>query len=275
MSELSVVIVNYNTCDDLRACLIALHACSPLPEIIVVDNASTDGSASMVKREFPSVKLLPLEHNSWFCAGNNQGIDVAGGEYVLLLNPDTVPAPDSLNLMLDYLKTHYDYAGVTAQLRYPDGSIQLTCSRKTTYAYLLLQHTPLGWLFVGWHRRLAEVHWYNDWDRTIDADVEVIPGSCTMMRRRDIHLDSDLLLYFPEDDLSARLETARFRYLADAHIIHREKSVTRTWLATQVYFRDMSVFARKHFGLPRAILLWLLSRPLLWGMAIRRHLTTD
>ena len=269
MLDLSVVIVNYNGRHDLRACLKALQACRPSPQIIVVDNASTDGSAAMVRSDFPQIDLMAMDTNHWFCGGNNLGIQAAQGEYVLLLNPDTVPEPDALGLMYHFLQANPDYTGVTAQLHYPDGSIQLTCSRKTTYIYLILEHTPLGWIFRKWHAREAAYHWYQQWDRTTDYDVEVMPGSCTMIRR-GISLDGDLRLYFPEDDLAARLPDARFRYLAGARILHKEKSVTQTWLATQIYFRDMFHFASKHHGRVRAWLLWLLSRPLYWGMWLRR-----
>jgi hypothetical protein len=269
MSSLSVVIVNYNTCADLHLCLRALGACEPAPEIIVVDNASRDGSVGMVRAEFPGVRLLAMEQNTWFCGGNNRGIAASTGDYVLLLNPDTIPAPDSLNKLVAFLDTHADYTGVTAQLRYPDGCIQRTCSRAPTYAYLLLMHTPLGWGLRAWRDRLAARHWYADWDRETDYDVAVMPGSCTLMRRRDLWLDDRLRLYFPEDDLARRLRS-KCRYLADAQIIHREKSVTQSWLATRIYFRDMLVYTRQHHGPLALALLWLLSRPLLIGLWLKR-----
>lgn len=268
-SSLSVVIVNYNTRDDLSACLQALAACQPHPEVVVVDNASTDGSAAMVEREFPQVKLLALDHNTWYCGGNNRGIDAAQGEYVLLLNPDTVPTPEALKAMVSFLAAHPDYLGATVQLRFPDGGIQRTCSRTPTYLYLVLNHSPLGWLFRGWKQRANARHWYEAWGRDTDADVEVIPGSCLLMRRRDLRLDDDLRLYFPEDDLARRFSGRQCRYLAGVYITHKEKGSTRTWLATRVYFRDLLVYVRKHHGMVAAGVLWLLSRPMLGGMWVK------
>ncbi|MBI5670725.1 MAG: glycosyltransferase family 2 protein [Chloroflexi bacterium] len=272
--RLSIVIVNYNTRDDLRACLESLRTVQPPPEIIVVDNASQDGSADMVRAEFPHVRLLALAHNTWFCSGNNVGIEAAREGYILLLNPDTVVQPGALERMVNFLDTHLDYTGVTAQMRYPDGALQRTCSRVPTYAYLLLEHTPLGRLFRGWRARLAAWHWYAGWERDTDKDVEVLPGSC-LMARRGFRLEGDLLLYFPEDDLARRTPGAKYRFLAEAVIIHKEKSVTRTWRATQIYFRDLLVYTRKHHGAVRAALLWLLSRPLLWGMALKREISSQ
>jgi hypothetical protein len=263
--KLSVVIVNYNTWDHLQACLPALLSSPLKPEIIVVDN---DGGASEIETLFPSVQRLPQTENRWFCEGNNIGIDAAHGDYLLLLNPDTIPQPGALEAMVAFLDSHPDYAGVTIQLRYPNGEIQRTCSRIPAYAYLLLNHTPLL-IFRRWRARLNAQHWYGNWARDNSRDVEVLPGSCLMMRRGDLRLDGDLKLYFPEDDLAQRFKSAKFRFLADSFIIHNEKSVTKSWSATEVYFRDMLLYTRKHHGSAAWGLLWLLSRPLLWGMKYR------
>jgi GT2 family glycosyltransferase len=264
--KLSVVIVNYNTREDLRACLESLRSCRPMPEVIVVDNDSRDGSADMVRDAFPEVVLLAPGRNTWFCGGNNLGLAAAHGEYALLLNPDTIVPTGVLARMVAFMDTNSDYAGITVQLRYPDGSIQRTCSRVPTYAYLMLNHTLLGWLLRRWRARENARHWYADWGRDERRDVEVLPGSCLMMRRETLWLDDTLLLYFPEDDLARRYAGAKFCYLADAHIIHREKAATRTWTATRVYFRDLMLYTRKHHGTAQAALLWLGSRPLVWGM---------
>ncbi len=270
--HLSIVIVNYNTRDLLRDCLNSLEKQNGLQfEVIVIDNASVDGSAAMVREHFPNVRLLEQTRNQWFCGGNNIGIEAALGRYVLLLNPDTVVTDGALAQMVTFMDTHPDYAGVTAQMRYPDGTIQRTCSRVPTYRYLLLNHTPLGWLLPQVKRRLAARHWYAEWDRTTDKDIEVMPGSCTLMRREDIKLDDQLLLYFPEDDLSRRINGKR-RFLASAVIMHYEKAATQSWLATRVYFQDMLHYVRVHHGITAALLLWLLSRPLLWGMWLKRAL---
>ncbi len=271
LPRLSVVIVNYNTREDLRACLQALQGSSLPAEVIVVDNASRDGSAAMVAAEFPAVRLLAQAHNTWFCGGNNLGIDAAAGDYVLLLNPDTVVTPDALGTLVAFMDEHPDYTGCTAQLRYPDGSVQRTCSRIPTYAYLLLKHTPLL-LLRPLVRRANARHWYADWERSTGRDVEVLPGSCLLFRRGALRLADDLLLYYPEDDLARRRRGAKFRYVADAQITHREKAATRTWLATQVYFRDLLVYTRRHHGAAGWALLWGLSRPLLWGMWAKRRL---
>ncbi len=268
MPTLSVVIVNYNTRADLQACLSALDASTISAEVIVVDNASKDGSADMVREHFPHVTLIEPGRNTWFCGGNNIGIDAAHGDYVLLLNPDTVIPPDALSMMMDFITTHSEYAGVTMQLRYPNGEIQKTCSRIPTFAYLLLTQTPIGWVLRSAKKRAAAHHWYDDegWNRTTDFDVQAVPGSCTLMRRAEIRLNDALLLYFPEEDLARRTHGRPFRFLASRHILHREKSATRSPLAMRIYFQDMITYTRTYHGAARAALLWLCSRPLKWGL---------
>ena len=269
MTDLSVVIVNYNTRDLLRDCLQSLVQSKEIElEIIVVDNASNDGSVEMVQEEFPKLTLLTMMVNTWFCGGNNHGILQATAPFVLLLNPDTVVKPNTLSIMLDFIQKNQDYVGVTAQLRYPNGSIQQTCARIPSYAYLLLNYTPIGFLFR--HKRKALNHYieYGDWQRDTDTDVEVIPGSCTLMRREDIALDDKLLLYFPEQDLAQRHQRP-MRFLASTQITHHEKAATRNWNATFIFYRDLMQYTQKHHGIASAGLLWLLSRPLLAGMWVK------
>jgi len=268
--RLSVIIVSYNTRDDLRLCLESLlrSTIADQIEIIVIDNASTDGSAAMVRADFPTVRLLEPGRNLWFCGGNNHGLERARGAYALLLNPDTIIAPESLEALVNFMDAHPDYAGATLQLRYPDGTVQRTCSAAATYRYLLLTQTPLGMLLRDARQRVEAAHWYAGWERDRDYDVAAIPGSCALMRRADLRLDDRLLLYFNEDDLARRCAGRKFRFLAGPPIVHREKSSTRTAAASRIYFRDMITFTRTHFGPWRAALLWWLSRPLAWGIQV-------
>ncbi len=272
MPDLSVVIVNYNTCDLLRNCLQSLQTSQHIDlEVIVVDNASPDDSAEMVATEFPDVTLLAQAENTWYCGGNNIGIDASTADYVLLLNPDTVVAEGALHLLHVFLSEHTQYVGVTARMHYPDGNIQQTCSKIPTYFSLILNYTPLGIILGHTKQQVKHDLWYADWDRRSDREVEVIPGSCTLMRREDIYYDDDLRLYFPEDTL-ARKQQRPFYFLASAHIEHHEKAATQSWLATRVFFSDMMIYTRKHHGWLAMLILWMLSRPLYWGMWLKRRI---
>jgi len=153
--DLSVIIVSWNVRDLLRACLRSVLA-SQLPlEVIVVDNASADGTAAMVAQEFPQVRLIANAENRGFTAGNNQGIALAQGRYVFFLNPDTVVVGDALRTMIAYLDAHDDVGVVGPQLRYGDGRLQSSCRRFPTLWSALFESTPLEWHWPGnpWARR--------------------------------------------------------------------------------------------------------------------------
>ena len=124
-------------------------------EIIVVDNASADGSAAMVAAEFPAVRLIANTENVGFTRGNNQGLAVARGRYVFFLNPDTEVVGDALAVMVAYLDAHPEVGALGPQLRYGDGSLQSSRRRFPTFATALFESTPLAWHWPGnpWARR--------------------------------------------------------------------------------------------------------------------------
>ncbi len=280
--KLSTVIVNYNTRDKLARALESLLVAGGVAqhEIIVVDNASADGSAAMVRERFPSVRLIEPGVNRWFSGGNNLGIYAAQGEYVHILNPDTVVLPGALPAMIAALDADGSLGAVTSRMTFEDGTLQRNCSRAVTYADLLLGYTFLGALLPGWRDRRRARMWYAEWDRESDRDVEIAPGS-NILARRDVLLaiggfDERLRLYFTEDDLCVRIAAAgrALRYIAGATIIHDEHASTIPIqrLATRIYFDDLITYTRLHFGAGRARLLAALVRPTRAAMALRQRL---
>ncbi|MDQ1301443.1 MAG: N-acetylglucosaminyl-diphospho-decaprenol L-rhamnosyltransferase, partial [Chloroflexota bacterium] len=161
--DLSVVIVSWNVRDLLRECLRSIVRSQesgvrgqesgtlipdPWPlttEIIVVDNASADGSAAMVAAEFPTVRLISSPTNRGFTGGNNLGLEAARGRYVFFLNPDTVASRAALVTLVDYLETHADVGVVGPQLRYGDGRLQSSRRRFPTLLTALFESAPLEW----------------------------------------------------------------------------------------------------------------------------------
>ena len=135
--DLSIVILNYNTCEHLLACIRALVAegstslsGGPLQaEALVVDNASTDGSADMVAAEFPWVELIRSPRNGGFAFGNNQALTRARGATILLLNPDTLMPPGGIGRLLERLKAHPEAGIIGPKLLRPNGSMHLACRR--------------------------------------------------------------------------------------------------------------------------------------------------
>lgn len=161
MPPVGVVIVSWNVRDLLRDALASLAASTAAARVVVVDNASSDGSAAMVAADFPAVTLVANAVNRGFTAANNQGLRALGvdvdarrvGEaaprHVLLLNPDTVVAPDAIALLSDYLDAHAGVGAVGPRLLNPDGSLQPSRRRFPTLLTGLVESTPVGWHWPG------------------------------------------------------------------------------------------------------------------------------
>jgi len=258
MADLSIVIVSYNTREALRRCLASIRAARGELDVqtIVVDNVSRDGSPAMVREHFPDVLVIEPGTNTWFTGGNNLGVQVAAGEYTLILNPDTVIQPEMLATMVNFLRAHPNTGAITCQMKFPDGARQSTCSRLPGYLDLLLGYTFLGVLLSPWRERRRAQMWYAGWDRTSTRPVEVIPDSCLMaptalLKKIGVY-DERMKLYFTEDDLCKRIlnEGCEIHFLAEAMVLHEEHaSVSQVQrLASQIYFDDLLVFARKWYG---------------------------
>jgi len=258
MPDLSVVIVNYNTREPLRRCLISIQQQrGDLDvQVIIVDNGSRDDSSAMIRQEMPEAILIEPGRNTWFSGGNNLGVQYATAEYILVLNPDTLIQPGMFQTMLAYMKSHPRVGALTCQMRFPDGKLQSTCSRIPRYLDLLLGYTFLGVIFAPWRDRRRAEMWYTGWNRDDDRAVEVIPDSCMLL---PAHLgqqigmyDEQLKLYFTEDDICRRIIGAGYEvhFVANALVLHEEHaSVSQVQrLASQVYFDDLIAFSRKYYG---------------------------
>ncbi len=280
--DLSIVIVSYNTREPLRRCLASIqqHRADLSLEVIVVDNGSKDGSSDMVRSEFPDVTLIEPGFNTWFTGGNNRGVQAASGEYIFILNPDTVIQPGTLQTMLIYLCEHIHVGAVTCQMQYPQGERQFTGSRTPRYPDLLLGYTFLGALLSPWRHRRRQAMWYDGWQRDSTRPVEVIPDSCMMLSRilwRTISgFDERLKLYFTEDDICKRILASGYEihFVAETMLLHEEHASTSQVqrLASQVYFDDLLQFTRKYYGTLPAALLQALIVPTRYAMDIAQRL---
>jgi GT2 family glycosyltransferase len=275
------VIVSYNTCEPLRRCLASIQEQRGglEVEVIVVDNGSKDGSADMVREQFPAVKLIEPGHNTWFTGGNNLGIQAALGKYILILNPDTIIQPGMLPTMASYLGNHPNVGAITCQMQFPDGRRQFTCSRAPRYPDLLLGYTLLGVPLAFWRNRRRQIMWYEGWQRDSTRAVEVIPDSCLMISLDLWHnlggYDEGLKLYFTEDDICKRILASgcEVHFVAEAVLLHEEHASTSQVqrLASQVYFDDLHYFTRKYYGTMAAWLLRALVAPTRYAMDVAQR----
>jgi len=217
MLDVSIIIVNWNTRDILRNCLQSVYeqAGKVNFEVIVVDNASTDDSAQMVKTEFPHVILIENSENKGFAAANNQGIAVARGRYVLLLNSDTVIQSNAIAKTVSFADAHPDAAVVSCRVLNPDRTLQPTCFMFPSILNMLLSTSYLYKLFpkskfFGRER----MTW---WNRNDIREVDVVTG-CFMLVRQDAikkvgSLDEQFFMYGEETDWCYRFKRAGWKVM--------------------------------------------------------------
>ena len=268
MVDLSVVILSWNVRDLLRQCLESVLinqpsaagqtglATRPDPlttEIIVVDNASTDGSVDMVRAEFPGVHVIVNAVNRGYAGGNNDGIAAAAGRYILILNPDTRVLGDALPAMVAYADARPGVGALGPQLLNPDGSVQSSRRRFPTLVTALFEST--------WLQSLAPRSVLNHYyllDRADDAiqEVDWLTGACLLVRRQVIQqvggLDEDFFMYSEELDWCRRIRQSGWQivYLPSAQIVHYvAKSSDQVVAQRHIYFQTSKVrYFRKHHG---------------------------
>ncbi len=263
--DLAVIIVNWNVRDLLRRCLASLGEGARrgglTTTIIVVDNASHDGSADMVKAEFPDVHLVVSKRNLGFTAGNNLGLRALSEypennlpPYVLFLNPDTEVIGDALAIMIRYLDAHPAVGVVGPQLRYPDGTVQPSRRRFPTLATAFFEST----LLQRWWPRNGILRRYYMADTPDDAEQEVdwLVGACLMVRREALAqvggFDEGFFMYSEELDWCRRARALGWRavYLPSAQVLHHEgKSSEQVIPARHIHFQASKVrYFRKYHG---------------------------
>ncbi len=278
----SIVIVNYNTRELLRRCLLSIQAHAGIAvEVIVVDNASQDGSAAMAREVMPDAIVIEPGRNTWFSGGNNLGFQRATGDYSYILNSDTQLQPGTLPALVDYLAAHPAVGAVTCRMEYPDGGLQATCSQFPTFVDRLLDYTLLGVLFSGWRRQRRRAMWYEGWLRDSTRPVEVAPGSNILCRTALIRqidgFDESLRLYFTDDDLCQRLRQTGhdIHFVGGVRLIHEEQGSGKQTspFIRRVYFDDLLTFTRKVDGRAKALLLRLLLIPTRLALALRSRQT--
>ncbi len=225
---MSVVVLNWNVAELLAACLSSLRDAAgawwPDTEVIVVDNASTDGSVEMVRARFPGVQVIALPTNLGFAGGNNAGIRAARGEYIFLLNPDTIAHPGSIATLADYMQAHEQVGIAGPRLLNPDGTLQPSRRRFPTLAMALIESTPMQRGFPN-ARPLRQFYML---DRPDDETQQVgwLSGAALMCRKEALEqaglFDPGYFMFSEEVDLCRRVSDAGWGilYLPEAEITH-------------------------------------------------------
>ncbi len=223
--DLSIVILNWNVAGLLADCLRSLPQAAgrwwPRTEVIVVDNASTDNSVGMVRRQFPHVRLIALPANVGFSEGNNMGIRASRGRYIFLLNPDTVAHPGSIEALVECMQAHPEAGIAGPRLLNPDGTLQPSRRRFPTLATALVESTPLQQWFPG-ARILRRYYMLDVPDRGVHR-VGWLSGAALMCRREALWqaglLDPGYFMFSEELDLCRRVSDAGWAILYVPHAL--------------------------------------------------------
>jgi len=287
MLDLGIVIVNYNTRELLRDCLASVFESKGdfLYRVCVVDNCSSDGSATMVREEFPQVLLIESPYNGGYAYANNLGLRALGFDwpdvrddaprYALLLNPDTILPPSALADMLAFMDGHPEAGIAGPRLVRQDGSLDLACRRSfPTPEVAFYRLLGLSKLFPRSPRFGRYNLTYIDPDELTEVDSVV--GAFMMIRREAIAktglLDEAFFMYGEDLDWAYRIKQAGWKvyYNPDVTVLHYKQASSRhSRKARHEFYRAMLIFYRKHFAAQTPFLLhWLIICGILlrWGL---------
>lgn len=256
MSKTGIVIVNYNSTEYLKNCLksILSESSPPLPETVVVDNATSGFDSNQIADLYPKLKILENKKNLGFSTACNQGIRLLESEYYLLLNPDCEIQDRAIDRTRDFLESHPEIGIAGCRVINPDGTLQKASRRRiprpSTAFYNLV---GLSRLFPS-HRRFAS---YNMGDLPDDLthQVEAVSGSFLMFRAEVYKdtggLDEQFFIYGEDLDFCFRTTGKGWKiyYYADAKVLHhkRRSSSTEAGIAIYHFYNAMELFYRKHF----------------------------
>jgi N-acetylglucosaminyl-diphospho-decaprenol L-rhamnosyltransferase len=249
---LSIIIVSYNAPDDLRRCLESLHAGPPtIPhDITVVDNASTVGGLEAIRSRWPEVTLIALDRNRGFAAGNNAGIRATRGEWLLLLNSDTIVPSGAIDTLISRLLAHPSAAAAGPRLIDGSGRAELSFGPALSPIGELRQKA-IGALY---DRGIAPMAWWVDRQTRREHYVEWVSGACLLVSRRAAEsvglLDERFFLYTEDVDfcVALRARGRRILFAPASEVTHlRGRSRERDPAgANAAYRRSQIAFYEKH-----------------------------
>ena len=261
--KLSVIIVNYNVQYFVEQCLHAVQKATKDidAEIIVVDNNSVDGSVAMIKEKFPTVQLIENKTNSGFSVANNQAIKIARGEYVLLLNPDTVVEEDTFTKTLRFMDEHSDAGALGVKMLDGKGHF-LPESKRGLPTPLVAFYKMFGLSKLFPKSRVFGKYHLGYLDKEAIHSVEILSGAFMMIRKKVLDeiglLDETFFMYGEDIDLSWRIIKAGYKnyYFPETRIIHYKGESTKKSSVNYVlvFYNAMIIFARKHFSEQNAVL---------------------
>ena len=245
--KLSVVIVSYNVRSFLTACLDSVQRALEgiESEVFVVDNHSSDDSVEAIARDYTWVHLINNKDNLGFSKANNIAIRESKGEYILLLNPDTIVAPETLQGVLQFMDKHPEAGGAGVRMHNTDGSLAPESRRAIPTPFVAARK------MLGLTKRYYMSHL--SWEEP--AQIEVMSGAFMLLRRKAIQevglLDEDFFMYGEDIDLSYRLLKGGWQnWFLPFDIVHYKGQSTRKsdFRYVHIFYQAMLIFFRKHYS---------------------------
>lgn len=257
--KLSIIIVNYNVEHFLDQCLQSVYKAlmkGPVnTEVFIVDNNSVDGSIKMVKEKFPQATLIENKDNVGFSKANNQAILMAKGEYILLLNPDTLVQEDTFVKVIEFMDNHPEAGGLGVKMIDGKGKFLPESKRGLPTPWVAFYKIFGLSRFFPTSKKFGRYHLgYLDKDKT--HEVDILSGAFMLMRKSVLDkvglLDETFFMYGEDIDLSYRIIKGGYKnyYYSDTTIIHYKGESTKKSSVNYVFvfYRAMVIFAKKHFS---------------------------
>ncbi|MBU1326630.1 glycosyltransferase family 2 protein [Patescibacteria group bacterium] len=260
--DLSVVILNFNTRDLTRKCLVSIYASNMgeyRMEVIICDNGSTDGSLESIKKEFPDALLIENGKNLGFAAGNNPGIKSAKGRNILLLNSDTEVQPDTFRIMIDHMDGNPKIGASTCKLILADGTMDPACHRGFPSPWAALTY------FSGLEKLFSKSRIFGQYhqgykDLNTIHEVDMISGAFFLARRKAVievgPLDEEYFFYGEDMDWCFRMKEKGWKIMFNptAYTIHLKKKSGRAntdrtrRIKTEIFFFQYNkLFYQKNY----------------------------
>ncbi len=257
MIDISIIIVNYNVKEFVKNLLFSLHKALEKysSEIILIDNASSDGSVEDIQEKFPYVKVIANKENIGFGKANNQGLEISKGKFIVLINPDTIVREDTFSKLIEFIEANKEVGMTTCKVLNPDGTLQLACRRSFPGPWTsFTKITGLSNLFP--NSKLFSKYNLTYLNENKANEVDAISGSF-MMFTREVYekvggFDPQFFMYGEDLDLCYRVQSAGYKvfYTPITEIIHyKGESTKRSSIdETKIFYNAMHLFVKKHLS---------------------------
>lgn len=252
--DITISIVSYNTKDLLKRCIksIIRNTKNLKYEIIVVDNASSDGTIEMLKGEFAEVRVLKNRSNKYYAGGNNQALKIAKGKYFLILNADTYFIDNSIKRIVDYMDRNKDVGAVEGLEIYEDGVLVPNGSRFSTPLIDFYELSFIGKRFK--NEKVIRQYRIRNKKRDDIFDIDVGCDAFLCVQKKIMEkiggYDTNLLLYYTENDLCFRIKKLgyKIKHLGTAKVIHEVSASAKKigWKKFDIYYDDLKTYYSKH-----------------------------